>query len=119
MKKNSMIVALLIILVCAVALFLAAVGKRPKRALSFEGADVSAIREEINLIPEKNQLIANAATREEAEKIAELYGITLVEYSGKVAVYDTKQSPQELIKLGEERGYPPLSINYSYSLWEG
>lgn len=58
-----------------------------------------------------NELIALADTREEAEEIAELYGIELSSYSYGVATYTTDKSTVELMELGEKNGYPALSPN--------
>ena len=74
--------------------------------------------EPLQLTTASNQLMAMADSRQEAERIAGLYGITLVEYSSKVATYHTEEDPKQLIQSGKEKGYPPLFINYSYSLWE-
>lgn len=65
-----------------------------------------------------SELIALADTREEAEKIAELYGIELSSYSGGVATYTTDKNPQELIELGAEKDYPELTPNYENHLYK-
>lgn len=57
-------------------------------------------------------LIADANTQEEAQKIAEQYGITLVSYGNGIATYQTDEDPYEVIARGEKNGYPQLSINY-------
>ena len=57
-------------------------------------------------------------TREEAEKIGELYGITLAKYDNKIAVYDTDKDPYEVIEMGQEQGWPRLFINYNHTLME-
>ena len=59
----------------------------------------------------KGNLMAWAETREEAERIAGLYDITLVMYTDKIALYDTDKDLNELIKLGEANGWPKLSKN--------
>lgn len=51
-------------------------------------------------------------TQDEAEKIAADYGIELVDFASGVASYYTDKDPAELIKWGEEQGFPPLEINY-------
>lgn len=63
------------------------------------------------------ELIALADTLEEAEKIAELYGIELSAYSYGVATYTTDKNVQELFDLGEEKGYPALSPNHKLDLY--
>lgn len=62
------------------------------------------------------ELVALAETREEAEKIAELYGIELNTYSYGVATYTTDKNLKELMKLGEENDYPTLTPNYEVEL---
>lgn len=65
---------------------------------------------------EKVSMIALADTKEEAKKIAELYGIELVNFSYGVAEYETTKDPQELIALGEKNNYPTLSINNTLTI---
>lgn len=57
------------------------------------------------------EMTALADTREEAEKIAELYGIELSTYSYGVAVYVTDKTPEELMELGRDNHYPSLTPN--------
>ncbi|MDE6908882.1 MAG: hypothetical protein K2P44_00175 [Lachnospiraceae bacterium] len=65
------------------------------------------------------ELIALAESQEEAEKIAELYGITLSSFANGVAVFTTDKDLQELKELGDINGYPTLSVNNnSYQLKE-
>lgn len=63
------------------------------------------------------ELTALADTREEAEEIAELYGIELSAYSYGVATYTTNKNLQELIELGTENNYPALTPNYEQELY--
>lgn len=63
------------------------------------------------------ELIALTDTEEEAQEIAELYQIELLSFSEGVAVYSTDQDPYELFALGEERNYPPLSLNQIKQLY--
>lgn len=60
----------------------------------------------------ENQLLTLADTEEQAQEIAELYGIALFSYEGGVAVYHTEENPLEVIARGQENGYPELSLNY-------
>lgn len=62
------------------------------------------------------ELIALADTREEAEEIAKLYGIELSTYSYGVATYTTDKNAFELMEMGEENGYPALSLNHENKL---
>lgn len=63
------------------------------------------------------ELTALADTREEAEEIAELYGIELSSYSYGVATYTTNKNLQELMELGTENNYPALTPNYEQELY--
>lgn len=63
-------------------------------------------------------LIADAGTEEEAQKIAEQYGITLVSYGNGIATYQTDEDPYEVIARGEKNGYPQLSINFVQEVFE-
>ena len=65
-----------------------------------------------SLMDNKEQVhyvVAIAQTMEEAEEIAKLYGMELESFSYKTAVYKTNKDPQELIRMGEERGYPLIA----------
>lgn len=64
----------------------------------------------------KTRLTALAEDLEEAEKIADLYGIELDSYSYGVAVYLTDKDVQELISMGEENDYPTLAPNHKDKL---
>lgn len=60
---------------------------------------------------ETTSLTALAEDMEEAEKIADLYGIELESFSYGVATYTTDKDVQELMNLGEENDYPTLAPN--------
>lgn len=57
------------------------------------------------------ELIALADTQEAAEEIASLYGIELKSFEHGVGVYITKENPSDVIKRGEENGWPTISLN--------
>lgn len=57
------------------------------------------------------ELIALAEDQEEAEQIAELYGIELSSFSDGVAVFTTDKDLQELKELEDINGYPTLTVN--------
>ena len=79
-----------------------------------DGDTGTSIEEEI--MGEKVSMIALADTKEEAERIAGLYGIELVNFSYGVAEYETTKNPQELIALGEKKNYPTLSTNNTLTI---
>ena len=79
------------------------------------GRNHSSTEEEV-IMGEKVSMIALADTKEEAKKIAELYGIELVNFSYGVAEYETTKDPQELIALGEKNNYPTLSTNNTLTI---
>ncbi len=56
-------------------------------------------------------LTALTDTQEEAEKIADLYGIELKAYSYGVATYVTDKDPEAVIAEGIEKGYPTLAVD--------
>ena len=60
----------------------------------------------------QGQLMASAQTQEEAQSIADLYGITLVDWGYGVATYRTDEDPREVIRRGQENAWPELSLNY-------
>lgn len=70
-----------------------------------------------NTEPAVTELTASADTREEAEVIAALYEIELKSYSYGIATYTTDKNAQELMKLGEDNGYPALTPNYEVNLY--
>ncbi len=81
-----------------------------------DDGDTGTSIEEEEIMGEKVSMIALADTKEEAKKIAELYGIELVNYSYGVAEYETTKDPQELIALGEKNNYPTLSTNNTLTI---
>ena len=60
------------------------------------------------------ELSALAEDQTEAEKIAELYEIELSSFSDGIAVYTTDKDPQELMELGDNNGYPALTVNSNH-----
>lgn len=64
-----------------------------------------------------NTLLAITETQEEAERIAGLYGIQLTRYSDGLATYQTDKDLQDLIELGEQNGWPQLSLNRHWELY--
>lgn len=61
---------------------------------------------------QSGQLTASAQTREEAEQIAELYGIELVDFAAPSALYATQEDPEAVIQRGIDNGWPLLEINH-------
>ena len=74
-------------------------------------------RETIQPTVPEGQLLCVAETREEAEEIAELYGIELIRYQEELAVYSTGEDPREVIRRGQENGWPELSLNDTVKLY--
>jgi hypothetical protein len=54
-------------------------------------------------------LMAWVDDRIAAEKIAALYGITLLLYENHIALYWSDETPETLIQTGKENGWPELS----------
>ena len=57
------------------------------------------------------QLISDAQSKEDAEEIAAMYGVTFLEYLDGAALYETEEDPLEVIRRGEEQGYPQMWVN--------
>ena len=60
---------------------------------------------------EGRELYLQVDTREEAERIAELYEISLVDFNYEVAVFHTNEPPEDVIARGKQNNWPQLSIN--------
>ncbi len=60
----------------------------------------------------ENQLICSAETEQEARRIAELYGISLLSFDYSVALFETEEDLDAVIARGEENNWPPLQRNY-------
>lgn len=58
------------------------------------------------------QLLGEAGSLEEAQTIAELYGITLVEYKNGLGRFHTEEDPRDVIQRGKENGWPELVVNH-------
>ena len=65
---------------------------------------------------EGRELMAGVSSREEAEEIALLYGIELVDCSEYIACFHTEEDLGEVINRGKENGWPPLEINFVITL---
>lgn len=62
-------------------------------------------------VAEGKELLCTVESREQAEEVASLYGIELVDFSYSVAVFHTEEDPFEVIRRGEENDWPPLEVN--------
>lgn len=122
-KKGIMILLIPILIVVAVcAVFLAERADKKSEELSEplsdSRPDVSEELQEDNGYGEATRMMALADTREEAENIASLYEMELVDFSNGVAVYETTQDPYELMKMGEMKKYPTISIDHILTIDE-
>jgi len=59
----------------------------------------------------KAQLLCGTDTLEDAEELAELYGITLVGYKNGLARFHTEEDPRDVIRRGKDNGWPELVLN--------
>lgn len=64
----------------------------------------------------EGQLMAKAPTREEAQALAEQYGITLLRWHHGIAVFYTEEDPAAVIRRGQEKGWQALSVNHAMGL---
>ena len=65
----------------------------------------------LDAVSDRGQLMAGAESRQKAEELARLYGITLVDYQHQVALLFTEEDPGEVIQRGKDNGWPELSLN--------
>lgn len=65
-----------------------------------------------------DQLMTLVETKEEAEAIAQQYGIELTYFSEGVATFRTDEEPQTVIDRGEKNGYPKLYLNRTVDLMD-
>lgn len=65
---------------------------------------------------EEVQLLGEAESREDAEELAKLYGITLVDYKNGLGRFHTEEDPREVIRRGKDNGWPELVLNRATSL---
>lgn len=77
-------------------------------------------RKEVPLMPLETEtaggrLVCSAETEEQAQAIAELYGIELVDYQHGLALYLTEEDPYTVIKRGRDQGWPELSLDHMAS----
>ena len=63
------------------------------------------------------QLTALADSQEDAQEIANLYGIELKSYSYGVATYTTDKNLREILDLGLENDYPELTPDHESQLY--
>lgn len=88
----------------------------PSAYISPKPGEYTVEPEPVNVNP-SGQLMAEAEDHTAAEKLAEQYGITLVEYQEGLAVFFTEEDPQEVIRRGEENGWPQLSLNRMMNMY--
>lgn len=104
----------ILLFTAAVALFLCGCRRSEQFVYTpIETADPASASEDLTPVSSSGQLLSIAETIQDAEKIAELYGITLICYQDCLAVYHTEKDPSELIRLGAENGWPELSLNHT------
>ena len=80
---------------------------RPENIAPWKDSDSKGI----GSVSEEGQLMGFAESQEDAEALAELYGITLVEYQNGLALFHTDEDPKEVIRRGQEKGWQELSLN--------
>ena len=85
------------------------------KPLEPEEIEAVAVPIEDNVV-EGKELLCLADTEEEAQEIADMYGIELVEFGYGVATFHA-ENPQAVIQMGKEKGYPELSLNSNMELY--
>jgi hypothetical protein len=59
-----------------------------------------------------NQLIGEAQTQEEAQQIADLYGIELISFNYGIAVFKTEEPAEDVIERGKQNCWPLLEPDH-------
>ena len=77
-----------------------------------EISEVQPICEIQQDVAEGEELMCWADTKEEAEEIAKLYEIELVNYSNCIATFTTDKDLQEVIQLGKDNKWPEIELNH-------
>ena len=80
-------------------------------ALLFSGCGSYKMEAGTAAVNPDGQLLCLVETREEAENLAALYGIALVDFGEGVAVFYTEEDPDAVIARGLENGWQELSLN--------
>lgn len=71
-----------------------------------------SLTETLEASPERYEnLLAWAESEEEAQEIAEAYGIPLCSYALNIATFHTDEDPREVVRRGKSQGLPELSVN--------
>ena len=109
--KLILIVALAGLMLCSCAKPDVTVNKAPT-AVTDPAAPGDSLLETIPVEYSREEpLICSAESQEEAQQIAQQYGIRLVDYSYGVATFYTEEDPAEVIRRGIEAGWTELSLN--------
>ena len=58
------------------------------------------------------ELMALVSSEEEAQEVAEQYGIELVTFAQGVATYHTEEDPGTVVRRGRENGWHALAVNH-------
>ena len=107
MKKKLMII--FSFLAVAVIGLAAAFWLKPEiREVQWEGEPIQG---------ELLELVGLADTREEAEKMAQDYGILLLSYSENVAVFQTDKTYEEITEIGKNKNLAELSLNHENTVY--
>ena len=70
-----------------------------------------AVAEEVSANTAEAELVALTDSEEAAKELAKLYGVELKSFRYGVAVFRTGEDPAEVIRRGQELGYPALELN--------
>ena len=80
------------------------------------GNTYSAISENKSNIAAGEELFAVVSSEEDAQAIADQYGIELVTFAQGVATYHTEEDPGTVVRRGRENGWPPIAVNQKKEL---
>lgn len=110
--------AITMILICLAVIAAVAVSVMHGRASEYQYIGDVVEHESMEIEVSDMELMCLADTQEEAEEIAQAYGIELVSFDLGVAVFKSDIPYSELITYGEENDLKRLSINHIQKIFE-
>lgn len=116
LKNKKVFIVVGLIIVIAVIIVIVMVKKMTYVEISMEENDV--VLEDISIVDQTLEYTCVIDTQEEAEEVAQAYGIELVSFEYGIALFSTNIPYSDLIKLSEEKGLPMLSVNGTMKAFE-
>lgn len=100
-----------VLLILAVLLLFSGCQKQSADMVKPQRDPAQQTTNELLQIDETAQLLCAVESLEEAQALAEQYGIILVDCQNGYACFYTEEDPNEVILRGKAQGWPLLSLN--------